>query len=88
MKLLTFQIRNCAGSPAILDVQLSQLPRYKFIELSEVLPIFYYDWSGRTPIDKKKVVKQTLYATGDGKAHMVFVWWELNMDTEGRCFFH
>ncbi|XP_053606686.1 protein arginine N-methyltransferase 7 isoform X2 [Plodia interpunctella] len=78
------KMKDCAGSAAVHDLQLSQLPRASFRELSDPIPVFYYDWSGRSPIDFKRTVKQTFTATGTGRAQMVFMWWELNMDTEGR----
>lgn len=77
-------MKECAGSAAVHDVQLSQLPRHLFRELSDQIPVFYYDWSGRTPIDKKRIVKQKFTVTNTGFAQMVFVWWELNMDQEGK----
>ncbi|KPJ08008.1 Protein arginine N-methyltransferase 7 [Papilio machaon] len=78
------KMKDCAGSAAVHDIQLSQLPRKAFRELSEQIPVFYYDWSGKTPIDLKKTVKQEFTVTNTGKAQMVFMWWELNMDTEGK----
>ncbi|XP_013146881.1 PREDICTED: protein arginine N-methyltransferase 7 isoform X2 [Papilio polytes] len=78
------KMKDCAGSAAVHDVQLSQLPRKAFRELSEQIPVFYYDWSGKSPIDLKKTVKQEFTVTNTGKAQMVFMWWELNMDTEGK----
>ncbi|XP_045536165.1 protein arginine N-methyltransferase 7 isoform X2 [Papilio machaon] len=78
------KMKDCAGSAAVHDILLSQLPRKAFRELSEQIPVFYYDWSGKTPIDLKKTVKQEFTVTNTGKAQMVFMWWELNMDTEGK----
>ncbi|XP_075979043.1 arginine methyltransferase 7 isoform X2 [Anticarsia gemmatalis] len=78
------RMKDCAGSAAVHDLQLSQLPRSSFRELSEPIPVFYYDWSGRTPIIFKRTVKQDFNATDTGKAQVVFMWWELNMDTEGK----
>ncbi|XP_073946868.1 protein arginine N-methyltransferase 7-like isoform X2 [Choristoneura fumiferana] len=78
------KMKACAGSASVHDIQLSQLPRQAFTELSEPIPIFYYDWSGRTPIDMRRTVKQDVTVTGTGQAQMVFMWWELNMDMEGK----
>ncbi|CAH0729989.1 unnamed protein product, partial [Brenthis ino] len=78
------KMKMCAGSAAVHDIQLSQLPRQAFKELSDQIPVFYYDWSGNTPIDMKKTVKQQFNVTNTGKAQIVFMWWELNMDTEGK----
>ncbi|XP_049874174.1 protein arginine N-methyltransferase 7 isoform X2 [Pectinophora gossypiella] len=77
-------IKDCSGIASVHDLQLSQLPRRTFTELSEQLAIFYYDWSGRTPIDMKRTVHQKFTATTSGTGQMVFVWWDLNMDTEGK----
>ncbi|VVD04916.1 unnamed protein product [Leptidea sinapis] len=76
-------IKNCAGSAAVHDIQLSQIPRNSFVEISEQIPVFYYDWSGKSAIDMKKTIKQKFTVTATGKAQAVFMWWELNMDTEG-----
>ncbi|KAI5637866.1 protein arginine N-methyltransferase 7 [Phthorimaea operculella] len=78
------KMKDCAGSAAVHDIQLSQLSRKTFTELSEQLPVFYYDWSGKTPLDKKRMVKQNFTAIASGKAQMVFMWWDLNMDQEGK----
>lgn len=77
-------MKDCPGSAAVHDIQLSQLPRQAFRELSDPIPVFYYDWSGRTAIDMKRTVKQEFTVTSTGRAQMVFMWWELNMDTEGK----
>ncbi|CAH2039388.1 unnamed protein product, partial [Iphiclides podalirius] len=78
------KMKECAGSAAVHDIQLSQLPRQAFRELSDQIPVFYYDWSGKTPVDFKRTVRQQFKATNTGKAQMVFMWWELNMDPEGK----
>lgn len=78
------QIKECAGSASVHDIQLSQLPRNSFRELSEQIPVFYYDWSGKTPITMRRTVKQQFTVTATGKAQMIFTWWELNMDPEGK----
>ncbi|XP_034831267.1 protein arginine N-methyltransferase 7-like isoform X1 [Maniola hyperantus] len=78
------KMKECAGSAAVHDVQLSQLPRHAFRELSDQIPVFYYDWSGRSPIDMKRTVKQEFTVSNTGQAQMVFMWWELNMDPEGK----
>nr|XP_021192702.2 protein arginine N-methyltransferase 7 isoform X2 [Helicoverpa armigera] len=75
---------DCPGSAAVHDLQLSQLPRHAFKELSEQIPVFVYDWSGETPIVMKQTVKQDFTVSDTGRAQVVFMWWELNMDTEGR----
>ncbi|KOB67070.1 Uncharacterized protein OBRU01_20363, partial [Operophtera brumata] len=78
------KMKDCPGSAAVHDLQLSQLPRSSFRELSDQIPVFYYDWSGKLPLDFNKTVKQAFTASANGKAQMVFMWWELNMDTEER----
>ncbi|XP_023950812.2 protein arginine N-methyltransferase 7 [Bicyclus anynana] len=78
------KMKDCAGSAAVHDVQLSQLPRHSFKELSDQIPVFYYDWSGRSPVDCRRTVKQQFTVTNTGRAQIVFMWWELNMDMEGK----
>ncbi|XP_072947271.1 protein arginine N-methyltransferase 7-like isoform X2 [Epargyreus clarus] len=78
------KMRDCPGSAAVHDIQLSQLPRYAFREISDQIPVFSYDWSGRTPLEMNRVAKHNFVATNTGKAQVVFMWWELNMDPEGK----
>ncbi|XP_039755743.1 protein arginine N-methyltransferase 7 [Pararge aegeria] len=78
------KIKDCAGSAAVHDLQLSQLPRIAFKELSDQIPVFYYDWSGRSPVDRRRTVKQQFTVSNTGRAQIVFMWWELNMDMEGK----
>ncbi|XP_026733899.1 protein arginine N-methyltransferase 7 [Trichoplusia ni] len=78
------KMMECPGSAAVHDIQLSQLPRNMFRELSDQIPVFYYDWSGKTPIAMKRTVKQDFTVSTTGRAQVVFMWWELNMDTEGK----
>ncbi|XP_047516554.1 protein arginine N-methyltransferase 7 isoform X1 [Pieris napi] len=78
------KMKDCGGSAAVHDIQLSQLPRQAFKEISDQIPVFYYDWSGRSAIDKKRTVKQQFNSMITGNAQMVFMWWELNMDMEGK----
>ncbi|XP_046968729.1 protein arginine N-methyltransferase 7 [Vanessa cardui] len=78
------KMKDCAGSAAVHDIQLSQVPREAFKELSDQIPIFYYDWSGHSSIDMKRTVQQLFTVTNTGKAQMIFMWWELNMDPEGK----
>ncbi|CAK1544911.1 unnamed protein product [Leptosia nina] len=78
------KMKNCPGSAAVHDIQLSQLPRQAFTEISEQIPVFLYDWSGGSDIIKRRTGKQNFNALATGNAQMVFMWWELNMDTEGR----
>ncbi|XP_045496135.1 protein arginine N-methyltransferase 7 [Colias croceus] len=78
------KMKACAGSAAVHDIQLSQLPRNAFTEISDQIPVFYYDWSGRSAINMRRTVKQQFTVTATGNAQIVFMWWELNMDTEGK----
>lgn len=80
---MLFQMKDCPGSAAVHDLQLSQLPRQTFNELSDSIPVFFYDWSGRTPTIFKRTVTHNFNAYRTGKAQVVFMWWDLNMDPEG-----
>ncbi|CAB3220456.1 unnamed protein product [Arctia plantaginis] len=78
------KMKDCPGSAAVHDLQLSQLPRQTFNELSDPIPVFFYDWSGRTPTIFKRTVTHNFNANRTGKAQVVFMWWDLNMDPEGK----
>ncbi|XP_023027368.2 arginine methyltransferase 7 [Leptinotarsa decemlineata] len=77
-------IKNCAGSTAVHDIQLSQLPLNSFNTIVAPLPVLRFDWSGRTPFIYERSTINTVKAKQDGKAQAVFMWWELQMDTEGK----
>ncbi|CAG9089107.1 unnamed protein product [Plutella xylostella] len=78
------KMKDCPETAAVHDIQLSQLPRSSFKLLSEPLPVFYYDWSGKSPVDFNRTVRQSFVAKQTGAGQMVFMWWDLNMDTEGK----
>lgn len=76
--------KNCPGSAAVHDIQLSQLPESSINTLISSIPVLKFDWSGRTPFILERSTVKTLKAERDGIAQCIFVWWELQMDTEGK----
>lgn len=48
------------------------------------LIIYRFDWSGKTPIifDRRVVIEEK--AIESGMAHAAFMWWDLQMDFEGK----
>ncbi|XP_055606759.1 protein arginine N-methyltransferase 7 [Uranotaenia lowii] len=70
---------ECRGSSAVFDLQLSQLPLRSFRELSKPVEVFYFDWSGRIPLERKRHLRKSVTLEGNGVAHAVFMWWELHM---------
>lgn len=77
-------IQNCAGSAAVHDVQLSQLSYNSFNTIASPIPVLRFDWSGQTPFIFERSTINTIKAECDGKAQAVFMWWELQMDTENK----
>ncbi|XP_045462115.1 protein arginine N-methyltransferase 7 [Harmonia axyridis] len=75
-------IKNCTGSAALYDFQLSQLPKDSFKTLMKPTPIFEFDWTTCTPLKRSTVL--SVQAECDGEAQAVFMWWDLKMDTENK----
>lgn len=44
---------------------------------------FRFDWSGKKTIPTHRQVQNSLTAISTGKAQVVFMWWDLVMDTDG-----
>ncbi|XP_030752768.1 protein arginine N-methyltransferase 7 [Sitophilus oryzae] len=77
-------IKTCPGSSAVHDIQLSQLPLSSFNSIVPPIPVLRFDWSGKTPFVFTRSTIQSLKAVSHGKAQMVFMWWDLQMDIEGK----
>ncbi|KAL1517658.1 hypothetical protein ABEB36_001395 [Hypothenemus hampei] len=77
-------IKNCPGSAAVHDIQLSQLPYTSFNTITAPTAVLRFDWSGKTPFVFERSTIQTLKSLRDGKAQMVFMWWELQMDIHAQ----
>lgn len=78
--LLLFKILNCKGSPALHDIQLSQLSMDKFKSIAEPMPVFSFDWSGKSKISIKNGSSQCVKANQAGSPHAVFMWWDIKFD--------
>jgi protein arginine N-methyltransferase 7 len=77
-------IKNCAGSAAVHDLQLNQLKQNLFKTMSPPVPVFRFDWSGRTPFIFERSTIHSIKVSQPGIAQAVFMWWDLQMDTEGK----
>ncbi|XP_014475851.1 PREDICTED: protein arginine N-methyltransferase 7 [Dinoponera quadriceps] len=77
-------IQACSGAAAVHDMQLSRIRRDAFAPLLKPQPIFRFDWSGKEPLlyDEKVSLRAQPIATG--VAHAIFMWWDLNMDTDNQ----
>ncbi|XP_046397806.1 protein arginine N-methyltransferase 7 isoform X2 [Ischnura elegans] len=76
---------SCSGAPAVHDIQLSQLGEKSFRSIISPAPVLRFDWSGKSgkiPTDASKVIE--VRAEASGKAQVVFMWWDLEMDPEGE----
>ncbi|CAH1994858.1 unnamed protein product [Acanthoscelides obtectus] len=77
-------IKNCVGSAAVHDMQLSQLPASSINTIISPTPVLKFDWSGNTPFIFERSTISTTKAERDGLAQLVFMWWDLQMDTDGK----
>lgn len=75
-------IKKCAGSAAVHDIQLNQLPLSSVNTVAPAIPVLHFDWSGRTPLSFGRSSVNKFKVEQDGIAQAVFMWWELQMDTE------
>ncbi|XP_067002543.2 protein arginine N-methyltransferase 7 isoform X2 [Anabrus simplex] len=78
------EVKKCPGAAAVHDIQLSQFPSGKFSTILSPQPVLRFDWSGRTPIPREQSNIVVCKAERTGIAHVVFMWWDLIMDTEGE----
>lgn len=79
-------VKSCSGPAGVHDIQLSQLPYDAFKPLLPPQPIFRFDWSGKTPLLYDEKVCLHVTPTSNGTAHAIFMWWDLNMDTDNEVF--
>lgn len=77
------KIKDCQGSSAVHDLQLSQL-KFPMKNIVPPLPVFRFDWSGNTPFIFEQSTINTCKVENTGVAQMVFMWWDLEMDSDGQ----
>jgi len=46
--------------------------------------LFRFDWSGKKPLLNKEKVSLPTQPITSGTAHAIFMWWDLNMDTDNQ----
>ncbi|EGI67279.1 Protein arginine N-methyltransferase 7 [Acromyrmex echinatior] len=80
-------IQACSGAAAVHDMQLSRLPRDTFVPLLPAQPIFKFDWSGKKPLLNNEKVSLLTQPIKSGTAHAIFMWWDLNMDTDNQILY-
>ncbi|XP_077286863.1 arginine methyltransferase 7 [Arctopsyche grandis] len=78
------EIKKCPGSAAVHDIQLSQLPRSSFREITKPIAIFQFDWTGKKSIKKNETLTFTEKSLITGSIEMIFMWWDLKMDPKGE----
>ena len=45
---------------------------------------FRFDWSGKKPLLNNEKVSLLTQPIRSGTAHAIFMWWDLNMDTDNQ----
>ena len=76
-----------ASSLALHDLQLSQIRQDQFEAVSEVLPIFDFDFGrlrNKEPIMKRRQSKKEFMPKSPKKADAIFMWWEIKMDPKNE----
>ncbi|CAO1305720.1 unnamed protein product [Diamesa tonsa] len=74
-------VNSCTGQPSIQDVQLSQFK--SFTSIADPIKVCEIDFSGKTVIPKKDQFVKEFQSKHTGVAHVVFFWWDLNMNPSG-----
>ncbi|XP_055624946.1 protein arginine N-methyltransferase 7 [Toxorhynchites rutilus septentrionalis] len=74
------EIVECRGSPAVFDIQLSQLT--SFNALSEPTAVFEFEWSSNDELKYERHTRKLVKIINSGMPHVVFMWWDLKMDKE------
>lgn len=49
-----------------------------------LIDIISFDWSGKVPLKFDENVSLPVKAIETGTAHAVFMWWDIQMDTNGE----
>ncbi|XP_062856906.1 protein arginine N-methyltransferase 7 [Trichomycterus rosablanca] len=75
-------VTQCAGAPAVCDIQLSQVSPNAFTSLGPLCTMFSVDFS--QPVSSASQSHScTFVAKASGKAQVVLSWWDLDMDLSG-----
>uniref|UniRef100_A0A182RJK8 Protein arginine N-methyltransferase n=1 Tax=Anopheles funestus TaxID=62324 RepID=A0A182RJK8_ANOFN len=77
------EVVACRGSSAVFDIQLSQLPVGSFNALTDPVPVFKFNWSKHDLLVNNRNEKRNCQARTSGFPQVVFMWWDLVMDSEG-----
>ncbi|XP_043471337.1 protein arginine N-methyltransferase 7 isoform X2 [Leptopilina heterotoma] len=79
-----YSLNKCYGSAVVQDLQLSRISLESFKPLLPPQKIFHFDWSGKVPLQFDEKTSVPVKPIANGKAHAVFMWWDIQMDTEGE----
>lgn len=77
-------VQNCAGVPAVHDLQLSQLEELDFTALTPPLAVFRFNFTDPTTLAANAHTVVEIKATETGTCHAVLMWWKLEMDPEAK----
>lgn len=78
------KITNCGGANAVHDIQMDQIKSKDIKFLSDPNPVCTFDWSGKNALKFSESIVTRMKVTQTGEAQVVFMWWELQMDTVGE----
>lgn len=73
------QMSNGIGLSTVHDIQMTQITRDDFVEVSAPVKIFEFDWSSRSLCTTSKRECLKLQAETNGRAEVVLSWWDLEM---------
>lgn len=73
-------VRTCPGSPAVFDIQLSQLRPCDFECVTDRMPVFRYVFSEIETMEEAETACVYLMSKAEATCHAVVMWWELEMN--------
>uniref|UniRef100_L7M4L7 Protein arginine N-methyltransferase n=1 Tax=Rhipicephalus pulchellus TaxID=72859 RepID=L7M4L7_RHIPC len=75
-------VRTCPGSPAVFDIQLSQLQQSDFVCVTDQMPVFRFVFSEIDTLKEEETACVYLMSKAEATCHAVVMWWELEMDRQ------
>ena len=75
---------KCTGAASLHDIQMDQLSTSQFRAISDPMSIFKFDFSGKERLKYNRHCTEDVASLITGKAHAVFMWWDIVMDPLGQ----
>uniref|UniRef100_A0A1I7T4F0 Protein arginine N-methyltransferase n=1 Tax=Caenorhabditis tropicalis TaxID=1561998 RepID=A0A1I7T4F0_9PELO len=77
---------KCSGTAAVFDVQLSEVRKHEFRELSDPLIAFQFDFENEKEIIFDESFVREAIAHSSGTIDALLMWWDIDMDRRNETF--